>query len=537
LDTPEKVDGSATYGIDVQLPGMKFAAIRHSPAFGGTLKSYDADTAMAHKGVIAVVPVQDNAVAVVAGNTWTAQKALNDMPVEWTPPEGEPFSTGKALKEYASLFDAQGANVLTEDETFAAAWETNTTTIEAVYETPYLAHVCMEPMGATALYEASTTDDPEDGSITVWSPSQSMSQTATQAQRITGVKKENVDVHATLMGGGFGRRADMDFVRQVSDIARQMPGTPIKLTWSREEDVQQDTYRPATAARFRAGLDADGTMTALDFVIVGKPVGADFNTRNGSFVPMAPENDVSMVAPMSNSPYAFPAVRLALNAQSNPVPNGNWRSVSMSHNAFYQEAFMNEVAEAAGKDPIVFRRELLSHKPELVAVLDTLEEKSDWHTPLAPGPDGSKRGRGVAFLEAFASIVGQVVEVTVAANGDLTIDRVVSVVDPHTVVNPNIVEAQVEGAVIDGLSTALYGQIDVEDGRVQQSNFDSYRMMKMAEAPPLIETHVMSQGGHPGGMGEVGLPGVAPALTTAIYNATGQRIRQLPIAISGQISV
>lgn len=537
LDTPEKVDGSATYGIDVQLPGMKFAAIRHSPAFGGTLKSYDADTAMARKGVIAVVPVQDNAVAVVADNTWTAQKALNDMPVEWTPPEGEPFSTGKALKEYAALFDAEGANVLTEDETFAAAWETNTTTIEAVYETPYLAHVCMEPMGATALYEESTTDDPEDGSITVWSPSQSMSQTATQAQRITGVKKENVDVHATLMGGGFGRRADMDFVRQVSDIARQLPGTPIKLTWSREEDVQQDTYRPATAARFRAGLDSDGNMTALDFVIVGKPVGADFNTRNGSFVPMAPENDVSMVSPMSNSPYAFPAVRLALNAQSNPVPNGNWRSVSMSHNAFYQEAFMNEVAEATGKDPIAFRRELLSHKPEFVAVLDTLEEKSDWHTPLAPGPDGSKRGRGVAFLEAFASIVGQVVEVTVAANGDLTIDRVVSVVDPHTIVNPNIVEAQVEGAVIDGLSTALYGQIDVEDGRVQQSNFDSYRMMKMAEAPPLIETHVMPQGGHPGGMGEVGLPGVAPALTTAIYNATGQRIRQLPIAISGQISV
>ena len=198
---------------------------------------------------------------------------------------------------------------------------------------------------------------------------------------------------------------------------------------------------------------------------------------------------------------------------------------------------MDEVAEAAGKDPVAFRRELLSHKPDFVAALDELAKRGDWDKPLAEGPEGSRRGKGIAFVEAFGSTVGQIVEVTVAANGDLKVDRVVTLVDPHTVVNPNIIEAQIEGSVIDALSAALYGQIDVEDGRVQQSNFDSYRMMKMVEAPPLIETHVMPQGGHPGGMGEVGLPGVAPALTAAIYNATGQRIRQLPIAISGQISV
>ena len=537
LDTPEKVDGSATFGIDVSLPGMKLAAIRHCPVFGGTVKSYDADTAMARQGVIAVVPVQDNAIAVVADNTWTAQQALNDMAVEWDYPEGERFSTGKALKEYAALFDDPAANVLTEDETFAAVWEESAQTVEAVYETPYLAHVCMEPMGATALYEASTTGNPEDARITVWSPSQSMSQTATQAQRITGVKKENVNVHATLMGGGFGRRADMDFIRQVSSIAMAMPGTPIKLQWSREEDVQQDTYRPATAARFRAKLDENGTMTALDFVIVGKPVSDDFSTRNGSFSPFGPESDPSMVSPMSNSHYAFPPVRLALNAQSNPVPNGNWRSVSMSHNGFYQEAFLNEVAEAAGKDPIAFRRALVQDKPEFVAVLDKLEEASGWTEPLQPGPEGSRRGRGVAFLEAFASIIGQVIEVTVTGNGDLKVDRVVAVVDPHTIVNPSIVEAQIESSVIDGLSAALFGQIDVEDGAVVQSNFDGYRLMTLAEAPPVIETVIMPQGGHPGGMGEVGLPGVAPALTAAIYDATGQRIRKLPIAVSGQVSV
>ncbi len=537
LDTPEKVDGSAVFGIDVRVPGMKHAAVRHCPVFGGTVKSFDADAAMARTGVVNAVQVQDNAVAVIADNTWTAQQAVTDMAVEWDYPAGERFSTGQALSEYAALFDDANANVLHEDETFPAAWERSAITVEAVYETPYLAHVCMEPMGATALYQESTTGKPEDAHITVWSPSQSMSRTASQARRITGVKKENVNVHATLMGGGFGRRADFDFVRQVCAIAMQVPGTPVQLQWSREEDVQQDTYRPATAARFRAGLNGNGTMTAMDFVIVGKPVGADFNQRNGDTVFMEPADDISMVMPMNRSPYAFPAMRLALNAQDNPVPNGNWRSVSMSHNGFYQEAFLNEVAEAAGQDPIAFRRALLKDKPKFAAVLDRLEDVSGWNEPLTPGPQGAKRGRGVAFLEAFASIIGQVIEVTVTATGDLRVDRVVAVVDPHTVVNPSIVEAQIESSVIDGLSAALYGQIDVEDGRVQQSNFHDYRLMTLAESPPVIETVIMPQGGHPGGMGEVGLPGVAPALTAAIYDATGQRIRKLPIAISGQVSV
>ena len=278
-------------------------------------------------------------------------------------------------------------------------------------------------------------------------------------------------------------------------------------------------------------------MTALDFVIVGKPVSADFNTRNDTFVYSEAKDDVSMIMPMNDSPYAFPSVRLGLNAQDNPVPNGYWRSVTMSHNAFYQEAFMDEVAEAAGKDPVDFRRELLAHKPDFVAVLDALAEKGDWGTPLAESAEGSRRGRGIAFAEAFQSTVGQIIEVTVAANGELTVDRVVTVVDPHTVVNPSIVEAQIEGSVIDALSAALYSQIDVEDGAVVQSNFDSYRMMTMADVPASIETHIMPQGGHPGGMGEVGIPCVAPALTSAIYNATGHRIRSLPISGSGLVSV
>ena len=536
LDTPEKVDGSAIFGIDVQYPGMKIAAIRHCPVFGGTVRSFDAASAESQSGVVAVMQVGENAVAVVADNTWVAQKVLDGMDIEWDHPDGELFSTDKVVGDYAALFDADDARVLTEDEAFQSAWDSSNKIVEAVFKTPYLAHVCMEPMGCSALYEESTTGNPEDARIIVWSPSQSISQTASQARKISKVKPQNVAVKATLMGGGFGRRADMDFVRQVSFIAKQIPGTAIKLTWSREEDVQQDTYRPATAARFRAGLDKEGNMTALDFVIVGKPVTADFNTRNGTFMFSNAEEDSSMVSPMSRSPYNFPAKRLALNAQSNPVPNGNWRSVAMSHNGFYQEAFIDEVAEMAGKDPIDFRRKLLGDKSDFVAVLDALEEKSGWKQPLSMGPEGSRRGRGVAFLEAFGSIVGQVVEVTVASDGALKVDRVVSVVDPHTVVNPSIVEAQMEGAIIDGLSAALYGQIDIEDGRVIQSNFDDYRMMKISEAPLTIETYIMAQGGHPGGIGEVGLPGVAPALTSAIYQATGQRIRQLPISVSREVS-
>ena len=284
LDTPEKVDGSATYGIDVQVPGMLHAAIRHSPVFGGTLKDYDDTAAMQRTGVAAVVPVFNDAVAVIADTTWTAQRALSDLEITWDTPPGEAFSSTGAVRAYATLFDDAGSNVLIEDDSFAGAMAGAATTVEAVYESPYLAHVCMEPMGCTALYVNSATDDPEDAHITVWAPSQSTTMASWNAGRIAGVKSGNVQIHATLMGGGFGRRSDMDFVRQATAIAMHRPGTPIKLTWSREEDVQHDTYRPATAARFRAGLDDTGAMTALDFVIVGKPVSAGFNERNMDFM-------------------------------------------------------------------------------------------------------------------------------------------------------------------------------------------------------------------------------------------------------------
>jgi isoquinoline 1-oxidoreductase beta subunit len=535
LDTPEKVDGSAVFGIDVKRPGLVYAAIRHSPVFGGVVTGFDAAAAKRRKGVIDVVSVGANAVAVVADNTWTAQKALDEMDVSFSPPAGPAFDSTAALAEYRTRFDDADRSILKEDDAFAAAMTGAAKTVEAVYDTPYLAHVCMEPMGCTALYEPAADGRRENARVTVWSPSQSMSASAQNAAKIAGVPKENVTVHATLMGGGFGRRADMDFVREATEIAMKVPGRPVKLTWSREEDVRQDTYRPATAARFRAGLDAQGNLTALDFVIVGKPVSADFNARNDGPFKGDPKEDGGMVMPMSASPYAIPAMRLALNARDNPVPNGNWRSVTMSHNGFYLEAFIDEVAEAAGQDPVAFRRALLKDKPKHLAVLNTAAATAGWDRPLAPDPAGGKRGRGIAFTEAFASIVAQVVEVTIAPDGALKVDRVVTCVDCHTVVNPNIVTAQMEGSVIDGLSAALYGRIDVKDGAVVQSNFGDYRLLKIGEAPAL-ETVVLASGGHPGGIGEPGLPCVAPALTSAIYNATGQRVRSLPVALSGVVT-
>jgi isoquinoline 1-oxidoreductase beta subunit len=536
LDTPEKIDGSGRYGIDVRLPNMVYATVHHAPVYKTTITAFDPAPVKTRKGVLDAFQMGPDTIAIVAENTWIAHQAAKDLNATYTAPTPAGYDSALATAEYPLLFDQANPAILKEDEGFAEAMTAAAKTVEAVYETPHLAHLCMEPMGCTALYEPAADGKPENAKITVWSPSQSVTFTSWNASRITGVPAEKVKVHATLMGGGFGRRADMDFVREVVTIAMRVPGRPVKLTWSREEDVQQDTYRPATAARFRAGLDKAGNMTALDFIIVGKTVSWDYNQRNQGPFNTKPREDNGMVMPMIATHYAFPKMRLAVNPQDNPVPSGNWRSVTMSHNGFYQEAFLDEVAEAAGSDPVSFRRALLKDKPKHLVILEAVVEKSGWNSPLAPAADGSRRGRGIAALEAFNSIIAQVVEITISPTGALKVDRVVSCVDCHTAVNPNIIAAQIEGSVIDALSAALHGQFDIKGGRAVQSNFSDYRLLKLADAPAL-ETHILPSGGHPGGMGEVGVPGVAPALANAIYNATGKRVRKLPVAQSGVVSV
>ena len=531
LDTQEKVDGSAVYGIDILLPNMLFASIRHCPFFGGKIKSLDASLAEEIKGVVSVVKILDNSVAVIAENTWIAQQALSRLKIIWQEDSDEKFDSGKALTGYHSMFDSPQTNIIKEDDSFVEDWNHSEQFVESVYETPYLAHLCMEPMGCTALYEKSETDDPEDAKITVWSPSQSSTISQWNAARVAGTKTKNAEVYSTLMGGGFGRRADMDFVREATALAKTIPGIPIKLTWSREEDVRHDTYRPGTVARMKAVINPSKDFSALDFVIVGKPVVHDFNKRNDNFSRGDPSEDSGMINAIDKMPYNLKSLRLSLNATENLVPNGNWRSVGFSHNAFYLESFIDEISEAVGSNPIDFRIKLLNGKPDHINVLIELARKTEWDENSLIASNGLRRGRGIAFVEAFSSIIAQMVQVTVSSDNYLTIDKVVNVVDPHTVINPNIVEAQIEGSVIDGLSAAFYGQIDVRDGQVVQSNFDNYRLMTLREAPE-IETIVMPQGGYPGGIGEVGLPGVAPALANAIYDATGIRIYKLPISSS-----
>ncbi|MBP01628.1 MAG: hypothetical protein CMM25_02300 [Rhodospirillaceae bacterium] len=541
IDSLQKVNGSAIYGIDVQLPGMLYASIRHSPVLGGKLSSYDDTEAVKTNGIYGVVSVFDNAVAVVANSTWNAQKGIDKTKVTWAAPSGVQYSSADETSSYLGMFDST-SNILHEDEAFQKNWDSAEVKLESVYQTPYLAHVCMEPMGCTALYEESLTDDPKDARITVWSPSQSSTFSGWNAGLVADVHDDNVIVHSTLMGGGFGRRADLDYVRESVAIAKQFPGQPIKLTWKREEDVQQDVYRPATAARFRAAIDKNKQLKALDIVLVGKSVRAGFGKRNGGFFGGGtdPSEDSSMLSPMlspmNSHPYQFPPMRLSLNARRNPVPVGNWRSVALSHNGFYQEVFVDEIAEALELDLVEFRRILLVGKTDFLSVLEYAAEKGNWGKPLNVTEIGDRRGRGIAILEAFGSTICQVVEVTVSSENFVKVDRVVSVVDPHTVVNPNIIEAQIEGAVIDGLSSALYGIVDIENGQVVQSNFHDYRLMKMTDVP-VIETYVKPQGGHPGGIGETGLPAIAPALSGAIYNAVGIRIRSLPVSLSKTLFV
>ena len=515
LDAPEKVDGSGIYGIDVKLDNMLHASIKHCPVFGGKVKSFNAKTINNLNGIIKVVRVFDNAIAVVAENTWIAQKALSQIDIVWSMPEEKSFDSKIARQNYINLFDSSEIEVLDEDQDFKEAWEKNNRVIEAIYETPYLAHVCMEPMGCTAFYQKSDMDEDEDAKITLWSPSQSTTWSKSAAIEIANVNPKNVKVFSTLMGGGLGRRAQMDFVKESVSIAKQIPNVPIKLTWSREEDVQQDKYRPDSMARFRMALDSNNKILALDFVIASKKI------RETS----------SLGHPMSYTVYNLPPKRLAFSEQKNPVPVGEWRSVSLSHNSFYQEAFINEVAQELNIDPLQFRINLLAGKPKHSALLEFIAEKSNWYDPFQDTSDGSKRGRGVSFIEAFASVMVQVVEVTITSEKKLIVDRIINVVDPHTAVNLETIKAQMEGAAIDGLSAALYAQIDIKDGRVVQNNFNDYRMITIADSPE-IETYIMPQGGHPGGIGEVGLPGIAPALVGAIYDAIGIRIRKLPISDS-----
>ncbi|RBP03527.1 isoquinoline 1-oxidoreductase beta subunit [Roseiarcus fermentans] len=507
FDTPLKATGAARFGIDVKLPGMAYAAVANCPVFGGRLRSCDASKVTARRGVLAVLPVT-NGVAVAADNFWRAKEALAALPIDWDFGPAASTDSAQFRAEYRAALDGPLADGGGHGD-IAAALASPGKRVEALYEVPYLAHAPMEPLNATAHWTADRID--------VWMGTQFPEQAIQLAAQAGGVDPAKVTVHNCYLGGGFGRRAVNDELTQAVEISKAL-GRPAKVVWTREEDIRSDRYRPQAALRMRAALNGDGA-----------PAGFEFTTAVGSITRSLGwgkvENGVERqaVEGLANCPYRAGALKVLVNLRNTHVPVMFWRSVGSSQNAFALESFIDEVAHAAGRDPVEYRRALLADRPDFLAVLDALAERSGWGKPLPKDV-----GRGIAIHESFGTIVGEVAEVSVRS-GEVKVERVVACVDCGHLVNPLTAAMQIESAVLYGLTAALFGEITIRDGRVEQGNFDSYPIARMADAPR-IETHFVLSGGDKwGGLGEPGTPPIAPAIANAIFALTGKRIRALPL--------
>ncbi|MGD0640636.1 MAG: molybdopterin cofactor-binding domain-containing protein [Roseiarcus sp.] len=508
LDTPVKVTGEARFGIDTRLPDMVYAAVANCPVFGGKLVNADEAAIKSRRGFIAVVPVE-NGVAVVADRFWRAKEALAALPIVWDEGASAQTDSAQFRAEYRAALDGPLANAVDHGDV-PGAFARSAEVVEALYEVPYLAHAPMEPLNATAYWRPDRID--------VWIGTQFPESALQKAAEVGGVAANAVFVHNGFLGGGFGRRAVNDELVQAVQVSKALR-KPVKLIWTREEDIQHDRYRPQAALRLRAALGADGAPTAFDFRTA---VGSITRSLGWGAVPSGVER--SAVEGLENVPYRVGALKVDCALKNTHVPVMFWRSVGSSQNAFAVESFIDEVAHAAGKDPYAFRRALLDHRPDFLAVLDTLADKGDWGKPT---PKGS--GRGLAIHESFGTIVGEIAEVTVSDKGEVKVTRVTACVDCGHVVNPLTVEMQIESAVLYGLTAALFGEITIAKGRIEQSNFNDYLIARMADAP-VIETHfALSGGGKWGGVGEPGTPPIAPAIANAIFAATGKRVRALPL--------
>ncbi|GAB5413872.1 MAG: xanthine dehydrogenase family protein molybdopterin-binding subunit [Congregibacter sp.] len=494
-DIPSKVDGTAMFGIDAQVPGMKVAAILGAPVFGATVESFDASQAQAMPGVHKVVALEE-AIAVVADGYWQAGQALQKVAVIWSKTDNDTLSSDALFERFeAGLSEASVSGNSTADVAegdVEAAFANAAATVEASYRAPYLAHACMEPMNATAHVTADSCD--------VWIGSQNPLGFRYDVAKALEMDAERVTLHQHYMGGGFGRRAIADSAIQAALISRDA-GVPVKLIWSREEDVRHDHYRPAVASRFKVALNAQGDITAWENIYHEKHEPAE--------------------APII--PYAVANRKIHHAEIPTHVPFGPWRSVDHSQHGFFTEGFFDEVAAAAGQDPYEMRMRLLADKPRHQNVLRQAAEKAGWGQKLPRG-----KGRGIALQESFGSLVAQVVEVSIA-DGEVAVDRVVCAIDAGFAVAPDGLIAQMESGINFGLTAALYGEITLENGAVKQSNFHDYPILRMNKSPQ-IETIVINSGEAWGGAGEPGTPGVAPALVAAVFDATGMRVRELPLS-------
>ena len=525
-DLAAKINGSARFGIDVREPGQLFAVVRHCPMLGGSPGRVDSEAAMRLPGVERVLrlnPVSGAtaAVAVVGRTTWHATQGAQALDIEWrAPPAGTADSQriAAALEATARRAAAtQGGIAFHRVGDVKAAADAAARRIEAVYHAPYLAHATMEPMNCTARVK--------DGRVDVWVPTQVPDMARAAAARAAGVDLHNVVLHQTYLGGGFGRRLEVDVVAQAVRIALDCNGRPVQLTWSREEDTTHDFYRPAGAAVMQASLDAQGAVTGLSITSAGDAITPRWIERGlPALAGPIDTPDKTTSEGLFDLPYAIAHQRIAHVATKSGVPVGFWRAVGHSHNAFFSESFIDELAHETKQDPVAFRLALLADMPRHAAVLKLAADKAGWGKPLAAG-----RARGVALHESFGGIVAEVAEVSLV-DGKPRVHRVVCAADVGTVVNPGIVAQQMESAVIFGLSAALYGRIDIVGGVVQQTNFPNYPVLRMADAPPVIETHLVASTNPPGGVGEPGTPPIAPAVANALFVLTGKRLRSLPLA-------
>ncbi|MEP7352708.1 MAG: xanthine dehydrogenase family protein molybdopterin-binding subunit [Acidobacteriota bacterium] len=496
LDTKAKVTGTAQFGLDMRLPGMLYASLERCPVFEGKVASFDATAAKAVPGVKQVFAIE-RGVAVVGDSTWSAMRGRKALKITWNEGARAGNNTPGLRKMFADLAAKPGTvsrNAGNVDTALTGAARK----VEAVYEAPYLSHAPMEPLNATVL----VTDNHCD----VWVGSQIQTVAQQAAQKVTGLRPEQVEIHTQYLGGGFGRRGGEDYIDEAVEIAKHMKGTPVKLTWTREDDLQHDTYRPMSYTKFSAGLDADGWPVALHARIVCPPFGGPTTATEG----------------IEDMRYSIANVRIESHAPDVGIPVNYWRSVGYSQNTFFMESFVDELAASTNKDPVEFRRKLLTGQPRMLAVLNLAAEKAGWGTALPAG-----RFRGVAVVNNIGSYNAQVAEISVTA-GKIKVHKIVCAVDCGVVVNPAIVQQQIESGIVYGLSAALKQAITLDKGRVVQQNFNSYDPLRIDEMPQ-VEVHIVASTAAPGGIGEASTPTAAPAVINAVYAATRKRVRMLPV--------
>ncbi len=521
LDNASKLNGTAGYAIDALPPGLLYASIKMCPTVGGKVASFNAAQALDLKGVTKVMSVEPvhatmggtgilaGGVAVIADTPWHAMRALEAVQIEWDHGAATNLSSAGIFASMTQALDAHAGSAHLQRGDAAQALKGAAKTIAAEYRVPFLAHATMEPMNCTVQFV--------NGAATVWAATQAPDLARDAVAEVLGIHASRVEVRVPFLGGGFGRRFLCDCIIQTAHLARATGGAPVQLIWSREEDITHDFYRPAFIARCQGGFDAAGTLIAWTLASAGSNMGAP------SFI--GAEADGA-----ANTPYHLPNMRFAHAAVENPVPMGIWRSVANSQNAFFIESFVDELAASAGQDPLALRATLLAGDARALRVLSRAAQLSGWGTPVVTS-DGTRRARGVAFHRCFGSSVAQVAEVSVNAAKEIRVHRVTCVIDCGVAVNPNLIRQQIEGGMIFGLSAALHGQITIDKGQVQQSNFHDYVPVRMSECPD-IHTEIIADGTTPGGVGETGTPPIAPAVANAVFALTGQRLRELPLKLA-----